>query len=99
MKKLYKYQLEIIDLFWVVLVSIFIRFNALAPNSLWQDDSYVALVIKATNIEEFKLVAGHHPGYSLLLLNLYNFLVFPSSCSKSQVLFSGLPLQLSGLLL
>ena len=76
MKKSSKYKLEIIDLFWIFLVSLFIRFNSLGPNSLWQDDSYVALVIKATNIEEFKLVAGHHPGYSLLLLNLYNFFGF-----------------------
>ena len=76
MNKLSKYQLEIVDLFWIFLVSIFIRFNSLGPNSLWQDDSYVALVIKVTNIEEFKLVAGHHPGYSLLLLNLYNFFGF-----------------------
>lgn len=76
MKKLSKYQIEILDAFWIVLISIFIRINSLAPNSLWQDDSYVALTIKTTSFEEFKLTAGHHPGFSALLLSLYKFFGF-----------------------
>ena len=76
MKKLSKYRIEILDVWWVVVVSVLIRFNSLAPNSLWQDDSYVALVIKATNFEEFKLTAGHHPGFSGILLSLYKIFGF-----------------------
>jgi len=76
MKKLTKYQFEILDVFWVVTVSVFVRFISLAPNSLWQDDAYVALVIKATSFEEFKLTSGHHPGFSGILLGLYNLFGF-----------------------
>ena len=76
MKKLSEYQLLVIDMIWLILVSLIIRFNSLAPNSLWQDDSYVALVIKTTTFEEFQLTAGHHPGFSLWLLSLYKLFGF-----------------------
>ena len=58
---------------YIFSVNIFIKLYLSSTNSLWQDDSWVALVIFANKFSDFQLSSGHHPGFSLIY-RLFNYL-------------------------
>lgn len=64
------YFLVIISIF---LVNMSIKLYLSITNSLWQDDSWVALGIFANKFSDFQLSSGHHPGFSLIY-RLLNYL-------------------------
>ena len=57
----------------IFLVNMSIKLYLSITNSLWQDDSWVALGIFANKFSDFQLSSGHHPGFSLIY-RLLNYL-------------------------
>ena len=47
----------------IFLVNMSIKLYLSITNSLWQDDSWVALGIFANKFSDFQLSSGHHPDF------------------------------------
>jgi len=68
-------------IFSIFSINMSIKLYLSVTNSLWQDDSWVALGIFADKFSDFQLSSGHHPGFSLIykILNYlfgFNELIF-----------------------
>lgn len=71
-----KKKSHFLAIFSIFLANIIIKLYLSITNSLWQDDSWVALAIFAEKFDDFQLISGHHPGFSLIYKLLNSFFGF-----------------------